>query len=107
MISLIISPHGFGHLTRQIALGRELIRQRQDIRLNYICSQNHIDKFENLIKINKNVVLSRLPDFTPLFMMKNLNIVDIKSSIDNFENALNIDTDIIDREWIELWMEHL
>ncbi len=58
LISFVISPHGFGHLMRQIALGRELARQQENIKIKYICSQNHIAKFENLIRFNENVVIS-------------------------------------------------
>lgn len=105
LISFVISPHGFGHLTRQIALGKELIRQRDNIRLNFICSQNHILKFGNLIKFNGNVMVSELPEFTPNLTMINVYQVDIKTSIDNFENALNVDSDLFNTKWRELLEE--
>ena len=101
-ISFVISPHGFGHLTRQIALGKELTKQRRKIKLNYICSQNHFKKFEKLIKFNDNVTINELPSFTPQFMMKDANVIDIETSIENFRDALEVDADLLEEQWTEL-----
>ncbi|MHA2504359.1 MAG: hypothetical protein ACXAE3_16010 [Candidatus Kariarchaeaceae archaeon] len=98
-IVFVISSHGLGHLTRQIALKDALLDIDPDLNVVFVISEIQKEFLSNAILTSPNVRIEEIP-LTPKLTMDTWLDVDVESTYESFLRFWEWETQIRDdAEW--------
>jgi len=99
LIVFVLSSHGLGHVTRQIALKDELLTLDPAIEILFVLTENQEEMLHDSIHTNDRVHVEYIP-ITPQLTMEDWTKVDIESTAESFQRFWEWETQIRDdTEW--------
>lgn len=99
VIVFVVSSFGLGHLTRQMGLIAQIIKQRGDIRIKLVCSEFQIKIAKTFDGLSGKVEFFEMP-FVPFMTMDDPYHVDVVSTIDSYQKSWDFETQMRDdTEW--------
>ncbi len=99
LVTIVVSPLGSGHVTRQLALMHELLDLDPELRIRLVCTVEHLERFQSELQFSDRIEIRFLPE-VPTFHISSADAVDIERTHSSFLWGLGLLNDgAYQRQW--------
>ncbi len=101
-ICFVVSPSGLGHMSRQIALAKELLLLDHNSLVKFVCTYKQKTRLGIDFFSFAEVEFIEIPN-TRSLIMSSIDLIDFKSTLDSFQKGFDINTQIReDVDWTRI-----